>query len=168
MSLGRLALSAVPALLRPTASGFVRTWLESEADMAATQRAASEGPAASMAAPCGDFSWARPSWHGLCRTAEARAPLGSLSRQGGLLVIPGSRRWEMSQAGSAGGSCCETRAPELEPRRRREVSSREFCYRTWNCFSKGVPNCSCRGKPGKRMTDPAVKETRKASLDQKH
>lgn len=118
--------------------------------MAATQSAASEGPAASMAAPCGDGLWARPSWHGPFRTAEAQAPLGSLSGLDGLL------------GPSAEGSCCEMRAPELKPPTSREVSCQEFCCRTWNCVSKGFASCCCQGN---RMTNPAEEETIKANLD---
>lgn len=163
ISFGGLALSA---LLRPTASGFVRSLMESEADMAATPGTASEGPGASMAEPCGGGLWARPSWHGPRRTAEARAPLGSLCRQDWRLVSPGSRSCE----GVPGRKCSEellhgTRTPEPKPRRCREASPREFCYRTWNCFFKGFSNCSCRGNPRGRMTNPTVKEARKTGLD---
>ena len=109
ISSGRLALSA---LLRSSASGFVRSSMESEADMAATPGTASEGPGASMAETCGDCLWARPSWHGHRRTTEARAPLGSLCRQCWRFVSPGSRSCDVSQAGSAQRSCCAGHAPQ--------------------------------------------------------
>lgn len=60
---------------------------------------------------------------------------------------------------------CGSRTPELKLRRYTEVSPREFCYRTWNCFSKGFSNCSCLGNLGGRMRNPTMKETRKASLE---
>lgn len=155
ISAGRLALSS---LLRPSASGFVRSSMESEADMAATPGTASEGPGASMAEPCGDCLWARPSWHGPRRTAEARAPLGLLCRQGWRLVGPGSRSCDVSQAGSAQRSCCAGHAPQNRspegagrPRLGGSVPTR-------NCFS----NCGCRGNPGGRMMNPERERNQKS------
>lgn len=50
----------------------------------------------------------------------------------------------------------------LKPRRHREVSSREFCYRTWNCVSTGFFQRLLPRKPGKQNDESCSERNKKS------
>lgn len=126
--------------------------------MAATPDTASEGPGASMAEPCGDCLWARPSWHGPRRTAEARAPLGSPCRQGWRLISPGSPGAAMCPRQEVQDTHPRIETPEAQGGLTSGVLLQNLELLFQSVFQLQLP-----GKPG-RQNEESYSEKNKKSL----